>query len=380
MKIAAALLKKNHFETKQNEENMDFTTAQLVLSFGESELISDPTMFESIKNKFPNATILMGSSTNAFFSNEVTENAISLTALAFESATTKAVSVKTTDYASSFEAGKFLMKALEEDHLKLVLIVSVNTVVNGTDLIHGMNKVKKSDALLLGGYTSDRQITNSTLVGLNGVGTTDTIVAVGFYGEKLEVSNGVFGGCDAYGLERTITKSAGTIVYEIDGKSALEVYKKYMGIYAEKLNDSLLNFPIAIQNENFESSILRTVITFDETENSLQFGGDVPENSKIRFMRTNFNNILEAASDAAAICLTQNAEAPKLGIIISCIGRKAALGNRFDEEIEVVSEVFDNKTVLTGFYSFGEIAPLVPKAKSEFLNQVISIIGINERR
>jgi len=41
------------------------------------------------------------------------------------------------------------------------------------------------------------------------------------------------GGWDPFGPERLITKSKENILYELDGQSALELYKKYLGEHAK---------------------------------------------------------------------------------------------------------------------------------------------------
>ena len=73
-----------------------------------------------------------------------------------------------------------------------------------------------------------------------------------------------------------------------------------------------------------------------------------------------------------------NSSKQKLAILISCVGRKIILNNRIEEEVEAVSEVFGNKTMLTGFYSYGEISPLKPMQNCELHNQTMTITCINE--
>ncbi len=44
-------------------------------------------------------------------------------------------------------------------------------------------------------------------------------------------------------------------------------------------------------------------------------------------------------------------------MLISCSGRRMVLRNRVEEEIEAVRDVLGPETMLSGFYSYGEIAP-----------------------
>jgi hypothetical protein len=69
-----------------------------------------------------------------------------------------------------------------------------------------------------------------------------------------------------------------------------------------------------------------------------------------------------------------------LAILVSCVGRKLVMGNRVDEEVEAVGEVFGNKAVLTGFYSYGEISPFTPGASCKLHNQTMTITCLSENQ
>jgi hypothetical protein len=72
-------------------------------------------------------------------------------------------------------------------------------------------------------------------------------------------------------------------------------------------------------------------------------------------------------------------ETPDLAILISCVGRKLVLKQRVEEEVESVRNVLGARTVLSGFYSYGEIAPFLPSAKCELHNQTMTITTFAER-
>ena len=109
------------------------------------------------------------------------------------------------------------------------------------------------------------------------------------------------------------------------------------------------------------------------------FAGDVPENSKVRFMKANFDKLIDAASDAAQNSLNQfNHRKPKLAILISCVGRKIILDKRVEEEVEAVRDILGDNTVIVGFYSYGEISPLNANAKCELHNQTMTITSFDE--
>jgi hypothetical protein len=378
MKTASTLYKNHLFCLEKNEENLNFEEAQLVLGFGSSALVSLEKSFFDIKNKFPNAEIAMCSSAGEIYEHEVLDDTISLVAIQFQSTTIKTSEISIEDFDSSYQAGKTLVKNLPQKNLKLVFVLSDGGNVNGSELVKGMNISKKKNVLITGGLAGDGTNFEKTFVGLNQVPQTGKILAIGFYGDNLVLSHGSFGGWESFGLERTATNSKGNILYEIDHKNALALYKTYLGKFAEELPGSALLFPLSVQFDDEHKPIVRTILSIDNENQTITFAGDIPEGSKIRFMKANFDRLIDAASDAANSCLEMQKCKPKLAILISCVGRKLIMPNRIEEEIEAVSEIFGSRTMLSGFYSYGEISPLNPMDNCELLNQTMTITGINE--
>lgn len=378
MKVASFLYENENFIKEINEEQLQLQDANLVIGFGAGALVSDTNNYANIREKFPNATIAMASSAGEIFDKEVFDNTISLIAMQFDDTTIATSEVSIDEYDNSFDAGHTLVTQLPKKDLKLIFVLSDGGKVNGSELVKGINEATESKVLVTGGLAGDGTQFEKTFVGLNQVPTSGKVVAIGFYGDALQVSHGSIGGWESFGLERTVTKSDKNVLYEIDDKSALELYKNYLGKYAEELPGSALLFPLSIKLNEKEDVIVRTILSIDEQNQSMTFAGDLPIGSKVRFMKANFDRLIDAASDAANNCLRMNNISPKVALLISCVGRKVILNNRIDEEVEAVSDIFNNTTLLTGFYSYGEISPLRPFAGCELHNQTMTITCLNE--
>jgi hypothetical protein len=378
MKTASFLYKNNSFCKERNDEDLKFEEAQLVIGFGSSALVSQVESFKDIKKRFPNAEIAMCSSAGEIYENEVLDDSISLVAIQFQTTILKTSEINIQDFNSSYEAGKTLIMNLSQEKLKFVFVLSDGGKVNGSELVKGMNFSKNKNVLITGGLAGDGTSFEKTFVGLNQVPQTGKIIAIGFYGDDLVLSHGSFGGWESFGLERTATKSVENVLYEIDGKSALSLYKTYLGKFAEELPGSALLFPLSVKFEDHKEAMVRTILSIDDENQSITFAGDIPQGSKIKFMKANFDRLIDAASDAANSCLEMENNKPQLALLISCVGRKLIMPNRIDEEIEAISEIFGNETLLSGFYSYGEISPLNPMANCELQNQTMTITGINE--
>ncbi|MEP6004713.1 MAG: FIST C-terminal domain-containing protein, partial [Maribacter dokdonensis] len=69
---------------------------------------------------------------------------------------------------------------------------------------------------------------------------------------------------------------------------------------------------------------------------------------------------------------------PELALLISCIGRKLVMDQRTEEEIEEVKAVIGDNTVISGFYSYGEMAPFSGQDSCKLHNQTMTLTLFSE--
>jgi hypothetical protein len=211
-------------------------------------------------------------------------------------------------------------------------------------------------------------------VGLNEDPRTGEVVAVGLYGENIVIKTGSSSGFGSFGVDRKVTKSIHNELFELDGQSALGLYKKYLGPLADQLPGSALLFPLLVK-EGKERHLVRTILSIDEEKESMTFAGDIPQGAYARLMHTNADRLIDAAHDAAQ--QSQQEKPATLALIVSCVGRKLVLGQRTEEELEAVKEELGEQTTLFGFYSYGEICPHQEDV-CELYNQTMTITTISE--
>ena len=123
---------------------------------------------------------------------------------------------------------------------------------------------------------------------------------------------------------------------------------------------------------------VRTILNINEEDNTMILAGDIPENSKVQLMMTNVDNIANASELAAKQALELRKNKPQLALLVSCIGRKLVLDQRVEEEIEEVVAVLGEKTIICGFYSYGEIAPFHGENNCQLHNQTMTITLLSE--
>ncbi len=351
--------------------------ANLVFVFGERALINQHFCLSEIKSFYPKAHIMGCSTAGEIYGDRVADNSLSVAAIQLEKTSIKQASVKVSETKDSYDAGKKLAALFDGKDLTHLMVLSIGLGVNGSDLVQGLTEVLPKTTTLTGGMAGDQDRFQETLVVLDDSVSNDEIVAIGFYGNHLKVNSASLGGWDTFGSQKTVTRSAANVLYELDGKSALEMYKTLLGDQAKALPGSALLFPLSLQVANSDQGIVRTILSVDESEQSMTFAGDIPMDSKVRFMKANFDRLIEGAETAAQNTILKK-QSPAFAVLISCVGRKLVLKSRVNEEVLGVRKVFGPNTLLTGFYSYGEISPFTPGAKCELHNQTMTITTFSE--
>jgi hypothetical protein len=363
--------------------------AQLAIVFGAGPVLRRREVIEAIKNFYPAAHILGCSTAGEICGTQVADDSVCVTAVAFDRAQIRGARVSLEDVTDSFAAGEKLALALPaalpgangdgEQKLAHVFVLSDGLKVNGSQLVRGLMKHLPGGITVTGGLAADGERFGETLVFWDRVPETATVAVLGLYGSRLKVGFGSLGGWDPFGPERLITRSKGNVLHQLDGQSALDLYKKYLGDHAKGLPATGLLFPLSLRTKTGETAVVRTILSVDESDRSMTFAGDVPEGAYARLMKANFDRLIDGAVGAAKTSYQAiGSSAPDLAILISCVGRKLLLKQRVEEEVEGVRDIFGSGTRLTGFYSYGEISPFTPGAKCELHNQTMTITTLSE--
>ena len=251
--------------------------------------------------------------------------------------------------------------------------------VNGSELARGLNDHIAGSVPVTGGLAGDGERFESTWVIHDGAPCSRVVTAVGLYGSSLRIGSGSRGGWDIFGPERLITRARGNVLYELDGKPALELYRSYLGDLADELPASALRFPLAVRSTPDDTQqVVRTILAMDEATQSLTFAGDVPEGSHAQLMRANPDRLVDGAARAADMACPDDSAAPAtLSVAISCVGRRLVLGARTEDELESVLEMLPANTTQIGFYSYGELSPFESGA-CDLHNQTMTLTTISE--
>lgn len=350
----------------------------LVMVFGNRYLLEDEHIYQEVLGLFPDGQIVFGSTCGEIAGGNVNDESITITAIEFEKTTFKIQTHNILDEGlDSEKAGYKAADKLEKKGLSYVMVISEGSFVNGSSLVKGLVGALP-ETLITGALCGDDGRFEKTYASYNENPKAGEIVVIGFYGSSFEATSSIFGGWTPFGPERTITKSKDNILYELDGKPALDLYKKYLGDKAADLPESALIYPLNVKITSKNHAFVRSILSIDEAENAMILAGDVPEGSKVQLMMTDIDDIALASETAALRAMENRKTKPELAFLVSCIGRKLVLDQRIEEEVEEVLNVVGDDVTISGIYSYGEIAPFHGESSCELHNQTMTITLMSE--
>lgn len=358
------LIKQCHFQTTTGwnaalPRELD-SAKTLVVVFAAPALGEASSALDDVMAAFPTSHLIGCSTAGEILGDAVHDDSMVVAVCRFERDTAlRSAFAPLETETQSFEAGQALVHALAEPGLRAVFLISNGINVNGTELVRGLQSGVSRDVAIIGGLAADAARFQKTWVVSRSGMSTQGAAAIGLYGDSVRISYGSAGGWQAFGIERRITRSSGNVLYELDGRPALALYKEYLGARAADLPGSALLFPLALRaGPDDKNPIVRTVLSVDEATQSMRFAGDMPQSALAALMRTTTDQLVGGAERAANAARGGSAaEAPGLAIAVSCVGRRLVLGLRSDEEVDASLHALPAGSTQIGFYSYGEISP-----------------------
>ncbi|OZC04286.1 FIST signal transduction protein [Rubricoccus marinus] len=356
--------------------------ADLVFAFGSTELISDPRAFAAVRARYPHARILGAASGGEISGDRVSDGSLVTAAVTFGTSTAEVVSVPLVPGETADETGRRLGALVaprdpDGQPLAHVFVLADGIALNGSALARGLESALPSGTKVTGGLAADGERFERTPIWADTPLEGPGAAALALYGENLRVGSSAVGGWDTFGPRRVVTRSEGNVLYELDGRSAFDLYCEYLGPYAADLPASGLLFPLSIQVPGSDYVLVRTVLNVDREAGTITFAGDIPHGATAQLMRTSHDRLVDGAASATELAADMLGQPAELALIVSCVGRRWAMGPRIEEEVEEASSVF-GAAACVGFYSYGELAPVQGNSLCELHNQTMTVTALAE--
>ncbi len=359
---------------------------QLLLWFSTLRRADSQPLAEALRTLYPGAQVAGCSSATTAMEREVSDEGAVALAIHLERSSVVAQRAGVARAEDSFEAGLGLGRSLQAyPDLAFVLVFSDGLHVNGSRLLDGLYRGLGRPVPVAGGLAGDGARFVETWTCLDGELRTDEVVAVGVCSRDLHVSTTPICGWEPFGPRRTITRSSGHVLHELDGSPALDLYTRYLGEDADGLPGSALRYPLQVWPPGEpERAVVRTALGVDPEARTLTLAGDVPEGWCAQLMRGHQLRLVEGAEEGAqrtAGTLRDGAGRvvpPQLALGVSCAGRRIVMHQRTGDEIDAVKQVLGDSVPVIGFYSHGELAPGSEGGISCLHNQTLSVTLLTE--
>jgi hypothetical protein len=297
------------------------------------------------------------------------EDSLVLTLFASDTVEIVAGSIDNTaaDLASATAATYAESIARLETPPTLCILISDAQRLSGELVMEHLAQAAGGGLPILGGISADSWRFEQSKQFCNGT-VSETISPYLLFAGPLALSFGIDSGWETIGELGVVTRAAGNVVYEIDGRPALDFYKAVLGEPAVPS----MELPIAVYDKDGRFRFLRTSLeNYDRETGSVTFLGAVPEDHRVSMTVVSRDSIIAGAANAVVTALAgfPAGREPALALCFTCSARRALLGSRTAEEQQQVVQTIGDAVPVAGFYTYGEFCPRVEPLTSEFHNE-----------
>ncbi|MCB9062659.1 MAG: FIST C-terminal domain-containing protein [Halobacteriovoraceae bacterium] len=238
---------------------------------------------------------------------------------------------------------------------------------------------------LFGGLTGDNFLMKKTFQYCNGKSFSNSIVATILKG-NVDLLWDVTHGCSPIGEVRTITKCKGNVIFEMDHRPILDVLKEYL------TSSDIDNWESAVANiclgfkadedisKDYDEFIIRFIPAKNDSDGSVTLSSEVQQGQEVWMARRDQERIENGVETMIKSITKKSRGREPLAIFhFDCAGRGKMIMNHEKKE-NIVRNFQSNikgENAWSGFYTFGEIAPV--NNKNFFHNYTAVILALYKK-
>ncbi|PWK17770.1 FIST signal transduction protein [Xanthomarina spongicola] len=255
-------------------------------------------------------------------------------------------------------------------------------IFEGEKMVKRLEESLGPDKIFFGGMAGDDWLFKGSFVFTNEKETACGLVALVLNADKINLKGMAITGWKPLGITRTVTKSNDNLLYEIDNKSAVELYLKYLGKEG-KITENNFNvfielgfeYPFIVERDKNET-ILITPMKIDSNEKALVMNLPISEGTKFWFTNPPDFDIVEEVIEKATQLKQDSKEEADAMLIFSCAGRHPILGPMVTDENERLAETWN--TPMAGFFTYGEFGRVL-NGKQNFHSGACCWVTLKEK-
>ena len=252
----------------------------------------------------------------------------------------------------------------------------------GAAVLNGFYEVMGDRPFTLsgGGMVGDLQMANSYV--FTGSAVEQHCINAIVLPQSVRGHTTVMHGCTPISMPMQITKVERNLIFEIDGRPALDVVNEitHTGTSQEDLKKICLGVSIgmnygdrwaAYDESNYVNRLL--IAADPESKALVIFDDDFEEGSTIEIMsRDNVAMVESARAGGREASLYGNQEEVVFSLYINCAGRTRAWCGHHEEEADVLRQAFETKAPLAGCYCGVEFTPVLGRSRAVDWNGVLT--------
>lgn len=363
------------FLNSENNVSIYGTASSVLVQLYSSILTKDQFQaYQSLILKtWPKASLIGGSSAGEVTFGRSLSNSVLFSALCFEEAQVELFSSdcvlenqsdasnRLRDWISSKATGD-----CPQGQLQGVLLLTTPTTLIPEGLISILNEYKMPLQVIGGGLGVRREEFFSLIMSNHHISHVG-FVAVGLFGDQLELLPMNHLGWQAFSQTMTITRCEPHLVLEVDGKPAFDLYHRYLNIDNDAAFESnTRSFPFLVKNNGHD--IARVPVGVREN-GALEFYAQLREGDQFRIGYADPTSMIKSVRELQ----DQMADFEPEGILIySCDSRLFLLGG----DVDLETYPFDLVAPTAGFYTTGEYCGYMGGLAT--LNSTFVVLGLKE--
>ena len=339
------------------------TVIQIFCGLLAKENISE--LCQVIKSKKEDVKFIGTTTAGEIFNGDIGYEGITVSIMEFENTSFENAYFKNDN---NLDLGVDIATSLFKDNTKVMILFIEGLLHNGNDVLDGISSIN-STIPISGGMAGDNGAFSKTFIFDNNGIYENGAVAVTLNSDVLDVLTNYQLNWQPIGKTMTVTKADKNRLYEIDGISASDIYRKYLG---DKIGDDLphsaIEFPLLkIEDDGLE--VCRTFVHKFDEDGSLLTIGNLEVGDKVRLAFGNVDLIINGVNHDI-----QNYKSfqPEAIFTYSCTARVTFLQSDVVRELKPLNDI----APIAGFFTYGEIYH--HDNKNSLLNISLTILGLSE--
>ena len=316
---------------------------------------------QTIKKALPQANIIGTTTAGGIANAKVEDKRAVISCTLF---TKSSVASKLYSWSDTFVVQN-IKDDLVQDDTKAMIIFSDGLKSDAEALISKIHEALPA-VVIAGGRAGDFHFEKTCVFNENSYSEKGFVVAT-LSGQSLYAKSDYVLAWTPIGKEMTVTKAEGTMLYELDGIPALDIYRRYLGDHiVQDMPRSCMAFPLLLQKGDV--TVARDPIAVTE-DGQLLYGGKFEVGDVVRFSFADIEDLTDHLDELYA-SLSQNLA--ETIFVYSCVARKALLEKKIEDELRVLEAIAPT----SGFFTFGEFFQSIKVA--QLLNVTTTALFLSE--